>query len=276
MAREDLRSRGRPPVPPPVQVHLRTCWEIRSPALRVPAHRHDDAEILLIRRGTYRCTIDGRAVIAPAPALVLVLPGDRHADTGDGPVELVSAQIDLFPGSLAPTALLADRAVDRAWAVAPDGPVAGAMARLHDEVHGGGPGSAALLDALAAELLWRALRLLPPAALHPALRAGDDGLRSRIEAVLRPRLHRPPTVTALARSLGLAERTLRWRCARELGGSPARLIARLRAERARELLAAGATVAGAARALGFADAGTFARTYRRRWGCAPAANRSPR
>lgn len=274
MPREDLRTRDRPPSPPPVLVRLRTCWAIRSPALRVPPHRHDDAELLLIRRGTYRCAINGCAVTAPAPAIVAVLPGDRHADTGDGPVELTSAQIDLFPGTLEPAALLADRGVDRARAVDPAGPVATAMARLHDEVHGGGPGSAALLDALATELLWRTLRLFPASALHPALRGEDDRLETRIEAVLRPRLHRPPTIAELTRELGLPERTLRWRMARELGGSPARLIARLRAERARELLAAGATVADTARALGFVDAGTFARTYSRRWGCAPAAHRA--
>jgi transcriptional regulator GlxA family with amidase domain len=77
-------------------------------------------------------------------------------------------------------------------------------------------------------------------------------------------------VPRLARQLGWSVRTLHRRCQATVGTTPAKLIERLRVERARELLASGErAVKQVAAAAGFADVAQLARAFRRTLGTRP-------
>ncbi len=92
---------------------------------------------------------------------------------------------------------------------------------------------------------------------------------------LRANLRRPLDVTRLARSAGMSVRSLHRHCARDLGTTPAKLVEKLRVERARTLLATTrlGTKAIAARC-GFGTARRMARAFERTLGVAPAAYRA--
>lgn len=245
----------------------------------VAEHVHSAWEMLLIEAGTWTGTLNGTRLAIPAPGLLLVRPGDRHADHVGGEASFVSVILRTFPlttlagdGDPLATAVPAHA---QACAVERDGAVARAVRGLLAEASAPGPLAPWLLDALAAALLWRALALVPTAHHAPWVAQARQAteLAIRLRMLLDERIADPPGVATLARRLGIGQRALRARCRSELGDSPARLLARLRIERARELLAReGATVGGVAAALGFATQAHFARVYRRFRGRVPSAD----
>lgn len=104
---------------------------------------------------------------------------------------------------------------------------------------------------------------------------GDDAPRrspavEQATAILRKRLVDPPTIAALARSVGLGRSTLHERFVTELGLAPAEYLTQLRIERAKTLLP-GATNTAVAGALGYASAQHFATVFRRATGMTPGA-----
>lgn len=109
--------------------------------------------------------------------------------------------------------------------------------------------------------------LVPPLALvarrssAPPL-AADPAIARALEH-LRRHLVRPPTLATLCRVARLPERTFRRRFVARVGRSPQEEALRLRREHARALLAAGRSVAEAARRSGFGSADTLRRALRR-------------
>ncbi|HEU4408009.1 MAG TPA: AraC family transcriptional regulator [Polyangiaceae bacterium] len=104
-------------------------------------------------------------------------------------------------------------------------------------------------------------------------RAGDS-FAARVSDVLARELPSgEPSCALVAQRLALSERTLRRRLAEE-GTSLRELLDRVRRQRAEALLReGGASVGEAAFLLGFSDASTFSRAYRRWHGVAPARHR---
>ncbi|WP_158276772.1 AraC family transcriptional regulator [Paraconexibacter algicola] len=84
----------------------------------------------------------------------------------------------------------------------------------------------------------------------------------RVEDLLAAKLRDPPAMTEIAHQLHLDVRTLRRRL-RDEGTSYRELLDGRREARARELLGAGRNVTAVAAELGFHDAATFSRAFRR-------------
>jgi len=232
----------------------------------VPPHRHDDLEVLLPTSGDWTGAVNGVALTVPAGGALLVAPGDRHEDRCHRPVALLGIALELLPGPrpgrsaspLAVDAEVADRRLAQAEVLH--------LTARRLEAATAGAGSWAVLrqDAIAQELLVEVLALLPLAALAPALgqRVAVAGFAADLATVLAAHPTGIP-VPALAKALGLAERTLQQRCRDLLGATPLTLIRRHQLELARELLATGASVQAVAAHLGFANPFHFSTVYKR-------------
>jgi len=94
-------------------------------------------------------------------------------------------------------------------------------------------------------------------------------VRAGLYAVMRERFADPLfTAEELATTARLSVRSLQLLFA-EIGRSPASEIRRLRLDHARAMLERGHDVRAACHGSGFLDTGSFARAFRRRFGCAP-------
>jgi AraC-like DNA-binding protein len=68
----------------------------------VPAHWHDEMELIYIKKGTGTVTVDFRSFIVSAPSLVLILPGQLHAIGQHGQSTVEYENIIFHPGMLIP------------------------------------------------------------------------------------------------------------------------------------------------------------------------------
>lgn len=258
--------------PPAVRAELAWISDVvPRRAFAYPEHRHVLYEILVPRRGVYRCRIDGGAWIAAAPGqAVIVQPGDRHEDVLRAGQRYRAVGLRLVWGARAEAGLLGAGlpAQRRVVTVALDD----LLDLIAAEVARGDAIAARRQDALAEELLWRLVRALPAASLAPAWRgdAQRDRFVADLERVFRERGGRGLSVPAIARALGLGATALTSACRRHLGLPPARALARWRVEQARRLLAdSDLPVAAIAARLGFANPYHFTRVVRRHAGAPP-------
>lgn len=102
----------------------------------------------------------------------------------------------------------------------------------------------------------------------------EERLLRAVVSTIEANLHSEDfTVENLADMLGVSPRQLRRRLAATISESPARLIQRMRMERAAQLIEAGAgNVAEVAGAVGFSDSSYFATAFRRHFGHAPSSH----
>lgn len=254
-----------------LDLHLRT---LSGPYSTAP-HLHPHYEVILVEAGDYRCLVNGHPVRVRDRGVVLLVPGDQHEECGVEWVRYQGLSFACLPG---PTP-------ERSWNILADP----AVRRLADGLDGlyactarlAGLGAAAdawtpvLQDTVAEEFVWRLVRQLPVAALHPELQeatrsAGFAGELRRLFAAHPGGLG----VAEMAAALGMPVRTLTARCQAQLGASPAKLHTHYRMERARELvMSADGSLAGIAATLGFADQFHFSKVYKRVHGIAPQAHR---
>ncbi len=263
------------PLPLPWSVRFRRLYVRSTPEPQVvPAHRHDDLELLLPTSGTWRGAVNGEGVEVSAGGALMVAPGDRHEDRCHHPIALLGVSLELLPGPrpghsaspLDPACPVADRTLAQSPALH------ALVGQLEQVTNTGGPWCAMRQDALAQELLVAVLAALPGTALAPVLR--ERLAASGFAASVASELATYPaglTVPALAKALGLAERTLQQRCRELLGTTPLALLRRHQLELARELLATGATVQAVAAHLGFANPFHFSTVYKRVFGHPPSA-----
>ena len=127
------------------------------------------------------------------------------------------------------------------------------------------------LSARANDLLVEFLSTLSIAPARPAPTLAT--LTARIEAAaarLREEIEHPPSLTALARHVGLSESTLKRGFHQVFGTTPFSYLRARRMDRARELLEAGtATVLEAAALVGYSNPSNFAAAFRAQFGLNP-------
>ncbi len=230
-----------------------------------PEHRHTGFELIAVRRGTYRCRLDGAEVTVGQGGMLVVSPGQRHADLLRPPLTYVGLSFDLDGPLVATGRVAAAAGGDRVLAVL-DG--------LEAEAACGDRVAARVQDALMQELFWLLVRGLPVAVLAPAFvaRLDDEGFPSRFARACDERLARPSGLADLANACGLSRSGLVAACRRQLATTPMAALAEARLHRARELLAGGGhTVKAVAAACGFASQFHFSRVYRARFGHPPSA-----
>ena len=230
-------------------------------------HAHDTYGIGRIRRGAQRSWSAAGFVDAGPGDLVMVNPGEVHdgrplGDAGRhwqmlylAPELVDAAAAEILPAGL-PLPL---------WRpVASDARLAAAFERLHAPLAAGA-------DALACDEAQLAL-LATLFARHGA--APSARLASPTIARARQRLDDDPAndpgLATLALEAGLSRFQLLRAFARELDTTPHAYLVQRRLAVARALLDAGATIADAAAAAGFADQSHLTRLFRRCMGFTPA------
>lgn len=230
-----------------------------------PEHRHAGYELIAVRRGTYRCRLDGAMLELGEAGLLLVSPGQRHADLLRPPLSYVGLSFALDGALVAP---------GRPSAAQGDGRVPAILDALEAEAERGDRLAARVQDALMQELFWLLVRALPAASLAPAFvaRLDDEGFPARFARACDERLGARTALADLARACGLSASGLVGACRRHLGTTPMAALAEARLRRARELLAGGGhAVKDVAIACGFASPFHFSRVFRARFGHPPSA-----
>ncbi len=232
-----------------------------------PEHRHAAYELIAVRRGTYRCVLDGESLEMLPGRLLLISPGQRHADRLEPPLAYVGLSFTLAgPPLIAagrPVAQRIARADDRALTI---------LAALEEESARADRVAARVQDALLHELFWRLVRALPASALDPAFvaRLDDEGFPARFARACDERLGRRTALRDLAQACGLSASGLVAACRRHLETTPMAALSEARLQRAHDLLAHGdQAVKEVAAACGFASPYHFSRVYRARFGHPP-------
>lgn len=240
----------------------------------IAPHRHPHLhQVFLIRAGRAEVTADG-ARMAPRPPFLLSVPagvihGFRFAAGTDG--DVLTVPVQTLPDLLAPAAPSA-AALGRTAVILADADVMALCARLRAEHAAAYPGRAAMLVALATEVICTVLRALPPGdAGGPAA----DPRFVRFTALVQAHLRDGWGVAAFARAVGLSERQLGRLCRAATGRPAAALVeAAVMREACRLLCYTRNPVAAVGYALGFADPSYFSRAFRRVMGVAPGTYRA--
>lgn len=249
---------------------------------RYEPHQHWNYEVIFVDRGTYRCRLnDAELVMEPAGVLV-VKPGDWHADACVPPLRYFGVTFTLS-GQLpdgSPPALFAPsvrpgqqcfRADRKAlWPI---------LDRLEREAAQPDGFSSHVQDALLLELFWRLVRALPREALSPEFLdfSIERGSRNAFLRLFETRLHRNLSVGEMARALHMSERLLNERSREILGAPPARAYLRFKVERARVLLTqTSMSIKEIGAYLGFKDQYHFSKAFKRVLGAPPSRCRAKR
>lgn len=238
---------------------------------QIAPHRHPNLhQIMLIRRGNARVTVDGRGRDLPLPILLNIPPwvvhGFRFASGTEGYVLTLPA--DAFPEILGDGAPLA--ATLARWGTCPAEPAMDtAFEALLSERSRDDATRAPMMRALGAQILCHAARGLaaPGTGTAPAR---YDGHMQAFDAALHRHLRDGWRLTDYASALGLTPTHLN-RVTRALAGmSAGRYIDARRAREAQRLLAyTRLPIAEIGYALGFEDPAYFSRAFRRQTGETP-------
>lgn len=237
-------------------------------------------ELIAVRRGTLRCSLDFSAHELRAGDWLWVRPGQVHQYDSD--LNAAEATVVLFtPGFLTPATAEAARVDQPVWRapLTPTGPDAQALRRALDLLEAEyrqltGLPLTVHIDVVRHLLSVLVLRLTHARGAERAAGSGSEAFRRFQRAVERDftRTHR---VEDYARALGYSVRTLT-RATRAAVGTGAKSFIddRVLLEARRLLWHTDLPAAAVGDRLGFPDATVFARFFRRRTGETPAAFRA--
>jgi AraC family transcriptional regulator len=233
-----------------------------APGTRLPPHRHEQAYLCLVRRGTY-CEEYAGLRRACGPLTVAFHPAaELHAEDFGG--EVWSFNVE-FPPPWLRRAGGAGAALDRPLD-SQGGPLAGLALRLFDEFEQPDEVSPLVVEGLALELLGRWAREVAAGtsrAVPPWLRR----VRERLEGDYAG----PPCLTELAADAGVHPGHLAAAFRRHFGCTAGEYVRRQRVAAAcRRLTGTDLPLAAVALEAGFADQSHFTRTFRRHLGLTPA------
>jgi len=239
-----------------------------------PKHCHGGYEAILVERGPYLCELNGEEVRLLAGEVLVIKPGDTHADhLRKGQRHFVlhftlnSAQRGRAPELFAPGVRAVQQIVRGNFSRD-----AGLLKEIQSEAQSGFAYAAAVQDGLLAALFWRWVRGLPAAALSREWRElpAAEGRREEIARVLASHVARNPALPELACELNVSLRQLTTQCRRLLGAPPAKLLQEFKLREAERMLRhQGKRVSEVSEALGFANPFHFSRVCRRAWGFPP-------
>lgn len=240
-----------------------------------PRHRHANYEAILVERGPYRCELNGVDLELTTGQVLLIKPGDWHSDhLRDGQRHYVlhfrlketagePPPPPVFHAEVTPAAQICRGNYTRdAWF----------LRELRAEAEREQPYAAAVQDGLLTALFWRLVRGLEPNSLSEEFRRlpADDAQREKLARAFSLHLGDNPDVITLARAAGMSPRHLTNQCVRFFGLPPARLLLRMKMERAEEMLRyGGLRVKEVSDKLGFANPYHFSTVFRRMRGRSP-------
>ncbi|NRF66155.1 helix-turn-helix domain-containing protein [Aquincola sp. S2] len=256
----------------------RHAWEIK-------AHRHESLfQILHIHGGRAEALLEGATERLEGPCVLTVAAlaphGFRFDEDIDGTVITVLerhlAQLLSGAGTLAARVM---RSQTLAWQRRSAGAkaVAGAVAAVREEFFGTAPWRDLKLDAALLALAVELGRALPMGDQTAPEAAGERALShvKRFRALVEAQFREQPTLSALARQLGITPTQLNRACHQVLGHSALGVLhSRLMLEAQRDLAYTTLGIKQIALGLGFNDAGYFTRFFQREAGLTPTAWRA--
>ncbi|MFZ4773971.1 MAG: AraC family transcriptional regulator [Terrimicrobiaceae bacterium] len=249
------------------------CLDMRKDH-EYPGHSHTGYEAILVEKGLYLCGLNQAELVLQAGEVLMIKPGDRHADhlrkgqrhyvlhfslesTGGARVP------ELFAAGVRPGQQIARGSFARDTHL---------LEEIQREARGRADHAAAVQDGLLTALFWRWIRALPAEALSREWRLlpTAEARREEITGVLKRHQRDNRSVAELARELGVSPRQLTTQCRTLLGAPPARLLLDLKLREAEAMLRhQSLRVSEVSDALGFANPFHFSRVCSRAWGHAP-------
>lgn len=245
-----------------------------------PLHQHQNYEAILVRRGPYRCRLNGEMLELKRHEVLVIKPGDWHQDLlRAGQYHYVlHFQIRQVPEGAGREITLFQEAVRPPDQVCrglfPE--EAGLFKALADETRREESYAAEVQDHYLGVLFWRFVRRIDEASLSSQFRRLSENrdFAARLEHLFERHKEGALGVDGMAAELGLSRRALSMRCAELFGASPARLFAAFKVRKAEEWLAhTGEPVKVIAYRLGFANPYHFSRVFKRHAGKPPSAFR---
>jgi AraC family transcriptional regulator, transcriptional activator of pobA len=239
-----------------------------------PRHRHTNYEAILVERGPYLCELNGRELRLTAGDVLIIKPGDWHADhlrTGQRHFVL-HFTLKASEGTRAPELFKAGVRAEDQIARGDFKRDASLLRQIQVEAETGADYAAAVQDGLLAALFWRWARALPERGLSGSWRAlpANEARRQEIAELLGKHVTKNPTVAELAQAAGVSPRQFTTQCRMLFGASPAKLLLDLKLREAEAMLRyQGRRVGEVSEALGFENPFHFSRVCRRAWGRAP-------
>jgi AraC-like DNA-binding protein len=221
----------------------------------LPAHRHEDAQLMLVLRGLVTCEVAAGLWMVPPQCALWIPVGVEHSMRGAGDLQLycVYVQPQLVHGlpqqccTLGVSPLLRELVIE--------------ISHLPNHYDADGPDGrmiATMLDRLAAA---------PVEQMHVPM-PSDRRLRRIADRFVADPADRT-TIPAWARKIGMSERTLLRRLSKETGMSFARWRQQFRILLALKRLSAGDSVQAVALDLGYESSSAFVTMFRKTLGKPP-------
>ncbi|HEY3376125.1 MAG TPA: helix-turn-helix transcriptional regulator [Armatimonadota bacterium] len=238
-------------------------------------HQHVNHEVICSDVGTYRCQLNRVSLALPPRHLLLIKPGDLHADVSRPGDRFFAIQFRLqrqaYPEESIP--LLIEQIAPAQQVLNAEGLTLWPLLRqMEEEMRVADETSAMVQDALLREFFWRTVRAIPRELISPLFQQSSSAqhwLRSLNQLFCAHR-HHHLTLTEMAEAMQVSERTLTSRCRELLNDSPSRAFMRYKMEHAMSLLTQSTmTVKEISYTLGFANPYHFSRAFKMHFGVPP-------
>ncbi|SFM53960.1 helix-turn-helix domain-containing protein [Variovorax sp. OV329] len=248
----------------------------------IPAHRHEGLhQIQFLERGHIRGTVDGRAVEAKAPAILLIAPGSVHGfshtrDTAGHQLTIPTATLQqLLAGTRLADAGLAHSLVLAGLTAQARGECAMLFEMLAREFRGHGAGRVQALLATATLLAVLLLRLHGEHIQKAQAPGARDALVTRYQALVEQHYREHRGLPFYAQALGVTPDHLSRSCRNLTRQSALQLLhERLMLEARRLLAYTPMSVVEVAAAIGYQDPAYFSKFFTRATGNSPSQYRA--
>ena len=237
-------------------------------------HQHMGYEVIFVEHGTYRCEHNDLPVTLGPTDLLLVKPGDWHMDIFTGQyIRYFGMNFRLQTADGAPVAMFREGTpVRRQHFRIRRSDFLPILRQLVVEAETADFVSAHLQDTLTMEFFYRMVRAVPRDILSESFveTSRDASFAATLLSLLHARMNRKLHVGELARLMGMSESSLAHRCRVIMKCAPARLFARLKMERAMNLLkSTDMSVKEISTYLAFDNPFHFSRAFKRAFGQPP-------
>jgi AraC-like DNA-binding protein len=249
-------------------------YEHATKAYHWSEHVHENTELIMVKKGVYIGELNGQELELNAGHVMIVGPGDRHADVCQPPLQYYAVRFDiqqiadgqqvhLLREKLAPQRqvhVLGDKAIHKT--------LESLIREEQQDRHFAFP----LQQALAQELFWRLLSELPEEILSPQFvkRTQQSELLLQLTRLFENHAGTSLRVNDMASALNMSESSLAHVCKELLGIGPAGALARFRMQKALMMLRhTHLSVKQIAAELGFHDESHFIHTFRKEQGKTP-------
>ncbi|MBN8215977.1 MAG: helix-turn-helix transcriptional regulator [Spirochaetes bacterium] len=236
-------------------------------------HVHRTHEFIQVRRGVYRCWVNGDRLTLGLGDILILTPGDSHRDEYRPGLDFHSLYFEFTTENRVP---LPDLCLLKAGLPAAAHRLR--LPRLLSRLDGAllprpvGPCDEAALEGTAVSWLWSAVGSIPRRFLSESFASLLDRqeLGGEILSYLRGQVTGRPSVAEMARALGMGESAFAHACTRLLGHSPRVLLEQVKmTEGLRLLTESREKVEAIAQRLGYSNPFHFSRAFKKVTGKAP-------